>query len=59
MPDMTKPLRESIEPWRRNGRRMNIYYARPLRSFAALAKIDLDTPYADLPAKTRTALMGG
>jgi excinuclease ABC subunit A len=59
VPDMTKPLREAIQPWRRNGRRMNIYYARALRSFAALAKIDLDTPYADLPAKTRTALMWG
>jgi excinuclease ABC subunit A len=59
VPDMTKPLREAIQPWRRNGRRMNIYYARALRSFAALAKIDLDTPYADLPAKTRSALMWG
>ncbi len=59
VPDMTKPLREAIQPWRRNGRRMNIYYARALRSFAALAKVDLDTPYADLPAKTRTALMWG
>ncbi len=59
VPDMTKPLREAIEPWRRNGRRMNIYYARALRSFAALAKIDLDTRYAELPAKTRAALMRG
>ncbi|MBI1303441.1 MAG: excinuclease ABC subunit UvrA [Phycisphaera sp.] len=59
VPDTTKPLREAIEPWRRNGRRMNIYYARALRSFAALAKIDLDTPYSELPAKTRTALMWG
>jgi len=59
VPDMTKPLREAIQPWRRNGRRMNIYYARALRSFAALAKIDLDTPYEDLPAKTRNALMWG
>ena len=59
VPDMTKPLRESIEPWRRNGRRMNIYYARQLRTFAAAAKIDLDTPYEDLPEKTRAALMRG
>ena len=59
VPDMTKPLREAIQPWRRNGRRMNIYYARALRSFATLAKIDLDTPYAELPAKIRTALMWG
>ena len=59
VPDMTKSLREAIQPWRRNGRRMNIYYARALRSFAALAKVDLDTPYADLSAKTRTALMWG
>ena len=59
VPDRTKPLREAIQPWRRNGRRMNIYYARQLRSFAALMEIDLDTPYEDLPAKARAALMKG
>ncbi|MFM7052749.1 MAG: excinuclease ABC subunit UvrA [Planctomycetota bacterium] len=59
VPDRTKPLREAIHPWRRNGRRMNIWYARQLRSFAALAEIDLDTPYDKLPAKVRTLLMRG
>ena len=59
VPDMTKPVREAIEPWRRNGRRMNIYYARQMRAFGAAAKIDLDTPYEDLPAKIRTLLMHG
>jgi excinuclease ABC subunit A len=59
VPDMTKPVREAIEPWRRNGRRMNIYYARQMRAFGAAAKIDLDTPYEELPAKIRTLLMHG
>ena len=59
VPDMSKPLREAILPWRKNGRRMNIYYARALRSFGARAKIDIDTPYDDLPAKIRLALMWG
>lgn len=38
---------------------MNIYYARQLRTFAAAAKIDLDTPYEDLSEKIRAALMRG
>lgn len=59
VPDMSKPLREAINPWRRNGRRMNIYYARQLRGFATLAKIDIDAPYADLPTKIRAGLMQG
>jgi excinuclease ABC subunit A len=59
VPDMSKPLREAIEPWRRNGRRMNIYYARALRGFATIAGIDLDTPYEKLPAKARELLMRG
>ena len=59
VPDMEKPLREAILPWRKNGRRMNIYYARQLRGFAALAKIDLDTPYCERPAKIRQLLMWG
>jgi excinuclease ABC subunit A len=59
VPDMTKPLREAIVPWRKNGRRMNIYYARQLRGFGTLMKLDIDTPYEDLPAKTREFLMRG
>jgi excinuclease ABC subunit A len=59
VPDMSKPLREAIVPWRKNGRRMNIYYARQLRGFGALAKIDIDTPYSELPAKIRQLLMWG
>ncbi|MEY3021333.1 MAG: Excinuclease subunit, partial [Planctomycetota bacterium] len=59
VPDQTKPLREAIHPWRRNGRRMNIWYAKQLRLFGARAGVDLDTPYGELPAKVRTALMRG
>jgi len=59
VPDMSKPLREAIVPWRKNGRRMNIYYARQLRGFGALAKIDIDTPYSELPVKIRQLLMWG
>jgi excinuclease ABC subunit A len=59
VPDMSKSLREAILPWRKNGRRMNIYYARALRSFGVHAKIDIDTPYEKLPAKIRQALMWG
>ena len=36
---------------------MNIYYARQLRGFGALMKLDIDTPYEDLPEKTREFLI--
>jgi excinuclease ABC subunit A len=49
----------AIEPWRRNGRRMNVYYARVLRSFCAFFKVDRELPFSKLPARVRRYLMEG
>ena len=49
----------AIEPWRRNGRRMNIYYARILRRFCEWTGTARDLPFEDLPAKLRTVLLEG
>ena len=59
VPDITKPLKDAIQAWRKNGPRMTRLYAKYLRGFAAAAKIDLETPYGELPAKIRTILMHG
>ena len=59
VPDRSKPLREAIEPWRRNGPRMNNHYARQLRTFAGRAKIEVTTPFSEIPAKIRAILLHG
>ena len=49
----------AIEPWRRNGRRMNIYYGRILRAFCTFFKIERELPYSKLPPRIRRYLMDG
>ncbi|MCE9620391.1 MAG: excinuclease ABC subunit UvrA [Planctomycetes bacterium] len=49
----------AIEPWRRNGRRMNIYYGRILRAFCDRFEIERTLPYSKMPAKIRRYLMEG
>jgi len=59
VPDLTQPLSKAIMAWKRGGKRMNIYYARVLRSFARLYNIDLEMIYQDIPAEIRHALLHG
>ncbi len=59
VPDHALPFIEAIEPWRRNGPRMNAHYARALRNFAAFFKVKPGTAFTALPAKVRAALMNG
>src|SRR5665213_256736 len=59
VPDMELPLDGAIQPWRRAGKRMNIYYKALLRSIAAHFNVSLETPYKDLPEDFRKALMNG
>jgi len=59
VPDMEQPLESAIQPWRRAGKRMNIYYKAMLRSVAGQFNIGLDTPYKDLPEDFRKLLMWG
>jgi len=59
IPNPELPLEESIQPWRRAGKRLIIYYKAMLRSLAAHYKVPLETPYKDVPAAFREALLNG
>ena len=60
VPDPTLPAADgAIEPFRRNGRRMNIYYNRLLRQFCRDFGISEETPFKELPTKIRNILMHG
>ncbi|MDB5323844.1 MAG: uvrA, partial [Phycisphaerales bacterium] len=49
----------AIEAWRKNGKRMNIYYSRILRTFARDFGAAYSQPYKDIPKKVRDILMYG
>jgi excinuclease ABC subunit A len=49
----------AIEPWHRNGRRMNVLYGRLLRSFCERMGIDRNTCYEKLSKVIRRVLMHG
>jgi len=49
----------AIEAWRKGGKRMNIFYKRVLRGFAADFDIDLDTPFYKLPKPVARMLLHG
>ncbi|HZF01892.1 MAG TPA: excinuclease ABC subunit UvrA [Methylomirabilota bacterium] len=59
VPNPEEPLESAIQPWRRAGKRMNIYYKAMLRSVAGHFNVALETPYKDLPEDFRKALMNG
>lgn len=59
VPDKTKPLREAIVGWRRGGHHLLMYYNWLLSAFAEYCGIDLDTPYNELPADFKHALLHG
>jgi excinuclease ABC subunit A len=60
VPDPTISLADgAIEPWRKNGRRMNMYYGRMLRRFADATSISRSTPYEKLSKTVRRILIGG
>ncbi len=60
IPDQTLPVADgAVEVFRRNGRRMNIYYKRLLRQFCRDFGIDEQMPFKDLPAAIRNILMHG
>jgi excinuclease ABC subunit A len=49
----------AIEAWRKNGKRMNIYYSRVLRQFCRDFGISTTTPYKDIPKHIKAILMYG
>jgi excinuclease ABC subunit A len=59
VPNAEEPLEKAIQPWRRSGKRMNIYYKALLRSVAAHFEVSLETPYKDLPENFKNVLMNG
>jgi excinuclease ABC subunit A len=59
VPDPELPLEGAIQPWRRAGKRMNIYYKAMLRSVAAHFSVELDTPWKNLPEDFKRVLLYG
>jgi excinuclease ABC subunit A len=58
--DQTRSLAGgAIAPWRKATKRMQAYYNAQLQALALFSGIDLETPYADLPAEFKEALLYG
>jgi excinuclease ABC subunit A len=49
----------AIEAWRKNGKRMNIVYARTLRDFCRSFGVSYNVPFRELPKKVRDILLFG
>ena len=59
VPDPEQPLDSAVQPWRRAGKRMNIYYKAMLRSVAAHFNVSLETPWKNLPDGFKKVLLHG
>ncbi|HEV2434543.1 MAG TPA: excinuclease ABC subunit UvrA [Verrucomicrobiae bacterium] len=59
VPDPEQPLDSAVQPWRRAGKRMNIYYKMMLRSVAAHFNVALETPWKNLPDDFKKVLLHG
>ncbi len=59
VPDMELPLDGAIQPWRRAGKRLIIYYKAMLRSVAAHFNVSTETLYKDLPDDFKKVLLHG
>ena len=60
VPDPEKSLEDgAVQPWRRAGKRMNIYYKAMLRSIAAHFNVNLETPWNNLPDDFKKVLLHG
>jgi excinuclease ABC subunit A len=60
VPDLEKSLEDgAVQPWRRAGKRMNIYYKAMLRSIAAHFNVSLETPWKNLPDDFKKVLLYG
>ena len=60
IPDQTRSLAGgAIAPWRKATKRMQAYYNAQLKALANFFGISLETPYADLPAGFKQALLYG
>jgi len=60
VPDESLSLENgAIEAWRKNGKRMNIYYSRVLRQFCRDYGTSYTAPFKDIPKKIQQVLMYG
>ena len=59
VPDPELPLDGAIQPWRRAGKRLIMYYKAMLRSVAAHFNVSTETPYKDLPGEFKNVLLNG
>ena len=59
IPDQSKAVAEAIDPWRRNHKRMNIWYGRQLRRFLDNVEVDRTTPVSKLTKSVRRMLLHG
>ncbi len=59
VPDKSKPVIEAIEPWRRGGKGIFLYFRRLLRSLAGDYNFDVHAPYKDLSAELKRIIFYG
>ncbi len=60
VPDESLSLENgAVEAWRKNGKRMNIYYSRVLRQFCKDFGISYTQPFKDIPKKIKDVLTYG
>jgi excinuclease ABC subunit A len=60
VPDESLSLENgAIEPWRKNGKRMNIFYSRALRQFCRDFGVDYSKPFSQIPKPVQRILMEG
>jgi excinuclease ABC subunit A len=60
IPDDSVSLQNgAVEPWRKNGPRMNIWYSRILRTFCRDFGVDYAMPFNQIPKRVRDVLLYG
>jgi excinuclease ABC subunit A len=59
VPDPTLSLSRAIAPWRGARGRVGLYYERLLEGLAAHFGVEIETPWGELPAKVRRAILHG
>ncbi len=59
VPDKSEPLITAIEPWKRGGKGIVLYYRRMLRSVARERGFSVDTPFKDLSPEIRKMVLYG
>ena len=59
VPDKKAPLITAIQPWRRGGKGIVLYFRRQLRSLARKYNFDVETPFNRLPKDIRKIVLYG